>query len=85
MKNIFLLSISLYQKVFSVIIKNILGISGSCRYSPTCSQYARIVIARQGPIKGSLLTLARVVSCQPVNLKQHKEKIKKYARRIGLI
>ncbi|MCL4354877.1 membrane protein insertion efficiency factor YidD [Patescibacteria group bacterium] len=85
MKKILLFSIGLYQKVLSVIIRNMLGISGNCRYSPTCSQYARIVIAQQGPLKGSLLTLVRVASCQPINLKQHGKKIVRYAQKIGLI
>ena len=37
----------------------------SCRFSPTCSEYARLAIIRHGLWKGSLMTVRRVMSCQP--------------------
>lgn len=37
----------------------------SCRYSPTCSQYAIIALGRHGVIKGGWLTLKRLMRCQP--------------------
>ncbi len=37
----------------------------SCRYTPTCSQYAIEAIQVHGVIKGALLSLKRVVRCNP--------------------
>ena len=37
----------------------------SCRYSPSCSQYAIIALRRHGVIKGGWLTLKRLMRCQP--------------------
>ncbi|WP_341327545.1 membrane protein insertion efficiency factor YidD [Methylotuvimicrobium sp. KM2] len=37
----------------------------SCRYQPTCSEYAIEAITRHGPFKGLWLTLKRLGRCQP--------------------
>ena len=37
----------------------------SCRYVPTCSQYATIAIQRFGFLKGTWLALKRIVKCNP--------------------
>lgn len=37
----------------------------SCRFRPTCSQYALDAIEKYGFPKGTLMTLARLASCQP--------------------
>lgn len=37
----------------------------SCRFYPTCSHYGLEAINRFGPIKGSWLTIKRIVKCQP--------------------
>ncbi|MFD0051161.1 membrane protein insertion efficiency factor YidD [Actinomycetes bacterium NPDC127524] len=37
----------------------------SCRFYPTCSHYGIEAIKRFGPIKGSWLTLIRILKCQP--------------------
>jgi putative membrane protein insertion efficiency factor len=37
-----------------------------CRFHPSCSDYARIAIARFGPMRGSLLAAWRVLRCQPL-------------------
>ncbi len=37
----------------------------SCRFHPTCSQYALEAIARYGSIKGGWLTAKRIVRCHP--------------------
>lgn len=37
----------------------------SCRYHPCCSAYAATAIRRHGAAKGSLLTSARLVRCNP--------------------
>lgn len=37
----------------------------SCRYTPTCSQYALEAIKKHGPLKGGWLALKRLLSCHP--------------------
>ncbi|WP_431636310.1 membrane protein insertion efficiency factor YidD [Dyella sp. KULCS107] len=37
-----------------------------CRFYPSCSDYARIAVARFGPLRGGALTLWRLARCQPL-------------------
>ena len=37
----------------------------SCRYTPTCSQYALQALKKHGPAKGLWLTLKRICRCHP--------------------
>ena len=37
----------------------------SCRFTPTCSEYARLALIRHGLGRGSLLALLRLMRCQP--------------------
>lgn len=37
----------------------------SCRFTPTCSQYAKEAIIKHGPIKGLGLAIWRVLRCNP--------------------
>ena len=37
----------------------------SCRFTPTCSQYAVEAIRKHGPIKGLLLAIWRILRCNP--------------------
>lgn len=37
----------------------------SCRFTPTCSQYAVEAIRRHGPLKGLYLAVKRVLRCRP--------------------
>jgi uncharacterized protein len=37
-----------------------------CRYTPTCSQYAREAIANHGAASGSLLAIRRLGRCHPL-------------------
>lgn len=38
---------------------------GSCRYVPTCSQYALEAVEIHGVFKGSLLAIRRILRCNP--------------------
>lgn len=37
-----------------------------CRFDPSCSDYARIAVARFGAARGSILALWRIARCQPL-------------------
>lgn len=37
----------------------------SCRHLPTCSQYGIDAINEYGSIKGSILTIKRILKCNP--------------------
>ena len=37
----------------------------SCRFTPTCSQYALEALRKHGPIKGTWLTIWRILRCNP--------------------
>ena len=37
----------------------------SCRYTPTCSQYAIEALRKHGPFKGSWLAVRRILLCHP--------------------
>lgn len=48
-----------YQSVISPILP------ASCRFFPSCSAYAVEALERHGALKGTALTLRRLVRCQP--------------------
>lgn len=37
----------------------------TCRFTPTCSQYAVEALRKHGPLKGCWLTLKRLLRCHP--------------------
>lgn len=54
-----LLPIYFYQKCISPLT------SPSCRFTPTCSQYAVEAIKKHGPFKGLYLAIRRILRCHP--------------------
>ncbi len=38
---------------------------GSCRYDPTCSQYALEAVSRHGALRGGWLAVKRILRCNP--------------------
>lgn len=36
-----------------------------CRFTPTCSEYARQALKKHGPIKGLALAIWRILRCNP--------------------
>lgn len=42
-----------------------------CRFTPSCSQYAIIAIARHGSLRGSWLATRRVARCHPFHAGGH--------------
>lgn len=51
--------IKFYQKFISPLFPS------SCRYIPTCSEYAIIAIQKYGFIKGFFLAIKRIMRCHP--------------------
>lgn len=37
----------------------------SCRYTPTCSEYALEALRKHGPLRGSWLAIKRICRCHP--------------------
>lgn len=56
---ILIVPVKIYQWLISPMLP------GSCRYVPTCSQYAIEALRVHGPIKGLLLGTKRIFSCHP--------------------
>ncbi len=56
---VLLLPIRFYQRFVSPLLPP------TCRFHPTCSQYAREALVRHGPIRGSYLALRRIGRCHP--------------------
>lgn len=59
MRTVFVLLIRGYQRVISP------WLPPSCRFQPTCSEYAVEAITRYGVPKGAWLTLRRILRCRP--------------------
>jgi len=36
-----------------------------CRFTPSCSEYAREAVVRYGPLRGAWMAVRRVLRCQP--------------------
>lgn len=37
----------------------------SCRYTPTCSEYALEALRKHGPLRGSWMAIKRICRCHP--------------------
>ncbi len=59
MKTLFIQLIRFYQKFISPMKPP------TCRYQPTCSQYGIEAIQYYGIIKGTWLTIKRILRCHP--------------------
>nr|WP_072031610.1 membrane protein insertion efficiency factor YidD [Anaerovibrio sp. RM50] len=59
MKKFMLFTIEFYRSYISPLKPP------SCRYVPTCSEYAMIAIEKYGPVKGGYLAVKRILRCHP--------------------
>lgn len=60
MKHICIFLINLYQRYISPLKKK-----SSCRFYPTCSSYALEAYRVHGFLKGTVLTMWRILRCNP--------------------
>ena len=60
MKNIFIGLIKFYRKYISG-----LKTTPTCKFIPTCSEYGIEAIEKYGALKGGLLTIWRILRCNP--------------------
>ncbi len=58
-RKLLILPIILYQYLISPLFP------GSCRFKPTCSEYAKLAILKYGFLKGIFLGLKRLSKCHP--------------------
>ncbi|HEY6118750.1 MAG TPA: membrane protein insertion efficiency factor YidD [Pyrinomonadaceae bacterium] len=59
MKTILISLLKTYKLILSPLLPP------SCRFVPTCSEYAMDAIARYGALRGSGLALRRLLRCHP--------------------
>ncbi len=57
---LFTLPIRFYQLCISPLLPV------SCRYNPTCSEYAIIALRKYGIIRGLFMALKRILRCHPI-------------------
>ena len=55
----FLTLIRIYQTLISPLLPS------TCRFSPTCSEYSKQSLIKYGLIKGSILSVKRILKCNP--------------------
>jgi hypothetical protein len=60
MRTILMYGIRLYQQLISPLLP-----PSTCRFHPTCSQYAIDAISKYGPLHGSWRALKRISRCHP--------------------
>jgi putative membrane protein insertion efficiency factor len=56
----------LYRRWISPLLHSISGVSGACRFQPTCSEYAVVAVAQHGMLYGSALAFWRLLRCSPL-------------------
>jgi putative membrane protein insertion efficiency factor len=52
--------IRVYQRMLSPWFR------GHCRFTPSCSEYARDAIVRHGLARGTVLAVRRLIRCHPL-------------------
>lgn len=62
-KKILILLVKFYRKYLSPLKGR-----GTCIYTPTCSEYAIEAIEKYGAFRGGILSLKRILRCNPFSM-----------------
>jgi putative membrane protein insertion efficiency factor len=60
MKQILIKFVILYRKYISPLKR-----TPTCRFTPTCSEYAIEALERHGALRGSYMSMRRILKCHP--------------------
>jgi uncharacterized protein len=60
MRAVFVAPIRLYQLLVSPLLP-----ANTCKFHPSCSEYAALAIRKHGVLKGVLLAAGRLLRCHP--------------------
>jgi len=60
-RKIIIFFIRIYKRFISPILPN------SCRFYPTCSQYAMDAVQKYGALRGAAMAAYRIIRCNPFN------------------
>jgi uncharacterized protein len=55
-----------YKYAISPLLHAVAGVTGACRFQPTCSEYAAIAVSEYGVVRGGWMALGRVLRCHPL-------------------
>lgn len=58
-------SFHFYRRWISPLLHSLHGLSGACRFVPTCSEYAAAALQQHGLLRGSGLAFWRLLRCNP--------------------
>jgi len=59
--------VRVYQKTLSPALPVIFGPACGCRFYPTCSHYAAEALRTHGALRGTWLTVIRLLKCTPLH------------------
>ena len=65
MKKFVISILKFYKKFISPALPD------SCRFYPTCSEYAVTAVEKHGVLKGSIKSIYRIIRCNPFNKGGH--------------
>ena len=65
-KELAVLCIVFYQRVVSPALRALAGPAAGCRYYPSCSTYAIGALRQYGLWRGSVVSIRRVLRCNPL-------------------
>lgn len=55
-----------YKYALSPLAHSLGGVTGACRFQPTCSEYAAIAVSEYGMVRGGWMAFCRLLRCQPL-------------------